>query len=94
MSDGHASRVSDSHHQSTLDAVYVYVVPWSELHIVPSCPHYPERLVASAVADTNRGRGRQEGGVGGLGERGGEWDQRCRGTWHIRQGSVSARDRG
>jgi len=26
---------------STLDAVYVYVVPWSEFPIVPSYPHYP-----------------------------------------------------
>jgi len=24
-----------------LDAVYVYVVPWSEFPIVPSYPHYP-----------------------------------------------------
>jgi len=30
-----------SHYQSTLDAVYVYVVPWSEFPIVPSYPHYP-----------------------------------------------------
>ena len=35
------SRVaSDSHYQSTLDAIYVYVVT-SEFPIVPSCPHYP-----------------------------------------------------
>ena len=33
--------VSDSHYQSTVDAVYVYVVPWSEFPIVPSYPHYP-----------------------------------------------------
>ena len=33
--------VSHSHYQSTLDAVYVYVVPWSEFPIVPSYPHYP-----------------------------------------------------
>ena len=33
--------VYDSHYQSTLDAVYVYVVPWSEIPIVPSYPHYP-----------------------------------------------------
>ena len=26
---------------STLDAVYVCVVPWSEFPIVPSYPHYP-----------------------------------------------------
>jgi len=25
--------------QSTLDAVYIYVVPWSEFPIVPSYPH-------------------------------------------------------
>ena len=30
--------------QSTLDAVYVYVVPWSELPIVPSYPHYPQKV--------------------------------------------------
>ena len=28
---------------STLDAVYVYLVPWSELTIVPSYPHYPQK---------------------------------------------------
>ena len=33
--------VSVSHYQSTLDAVYVYVVPWSEFPIVTSYPHYP-----------------------------------------------------
>ena len=32
--------VSDSHYLSTLDAVYVYAVPWSEFPIVPSYPHY------------------------------------------------------
>ena len=30
--------MSVSHYQSTLDAVYVYVVPWSEFPIVPSFP--------------------------------------------------------
>ena len=30
--------VSDSHYQSTLDTVNVYVVPWSEFPIVPSLP--------------------------------------------------------
>ena len=34
------SVVSDSHYQSTVDDVYVYVVPWSEFCIVPSYPHY------------------------------------------------------
>ena len=34
--------VSDSRYQSTLDAVYVYVVPWSEFTIVPSYPHYTQ----------------------------------------------------
>ena len=33
--------ISDLHYQSTLDAVYVYVVPWLEFPIVPSYPHYP-----------------------------------------------------
>jgi len=32
----------DSHYQYTFDAVYVYVVPWSEFPIVPSYPHYPQ----------------------------------------------------
>jgi len=36
--------VSDSHYQSTLDAVHVYVVPWSEFPIVPSYPHYPHAV--------------------------------------------------
>ena len=31
----------DSHYPSTVDAAYVYVVPWSEFPIVPSNPHYP-----------------------------------------------------
>jgi len=31
-----------THTQSTLDAVYVYEVPWSEFPIVPSYPHYPQ----------------------------------------------------
>ena len=34
--------VSDSHYQTTLDAVHVHVVPWSELLIVLSNPHYPQ----------------------------------------------------
>ena len=34
--------VYDSPYQSTLDAVYVYIVPWSEFPIVPSYPHYPQ----------------------------------------------------
>jgi len=33
--------LSDSRYQSTLDAVYVYAVPWSEFPFVPSYPHYP-----------------------------------------------------
>ena len=35
----HMAVVSDSHHQSTLDAVYVCVGPWSEFPVVPSYPH-------------------------------------------------------
>ena len=38
---------ADSHYQSTLDAVYVYVVPWTEFPIVPSYPHY-QQAAASA----------------------------------------------
>ena len=34
-----------SHYQSTLDAVYVYVVPWSEFPIVPSYPHICRAMV-------------------------------------------------
>ena len=34
--------VSDSHYQSTLDAVYAYVVSWLEFPIVPSYPHYTQ----------------------------------------------------
>ena len=34
--------VSDSHYQSTLDAVYMHEVPWSEFPIVPSYPHYSQ----------------------------------------------------
>ena len=34
----------DSHYHSILDAVYVYVVPWSEFSIDPSYPHYPQTL--------------------------------------------------
>ena len=47
VSDSHcqstldAVYVYDSHYQSTLDAVYVYVVPCSEFPIVLSYPHYP-----------------------------------------------------
>ena len=42
--------VFDSHQQSTLDAVYVYEVPWSEFPIVPSYPHYPrQRGVKSSL---------------------------------------------
>jgi len=37
-----ASRQADSHHQSTLDAVHVYVVPWSEFPIALSHPVAPE----------------------------------------------------
>ena len=33
--------VSDSHYRSTLDAVYLNLVPWSEFPIVPPYPHYP-----------------------------------------------------
>ena len=41
--------VSDSHYQSTLDVVCVYVVPWSEFPMVPSYPHYPHRLRPTPV---------------------------------------------
>ena len=36
--DSYMTVVSESHHQSTLDAVYVCVVPWSEFPIVPFRP--------------------------------------------------------
>ena len=41
VGDSYMTVVSDSHYQSTLDAVYVYEVPWSEFPIIPSYPHYP-----------------------------------------------------
>ena len=40
-----ASRQADSHHQTTLDAVFVYVVPWSEFLIALS------QLVAAKAGD-------------------------------------------
>ena len=33
---------SDSDYQSTLDAVYVYVLPWLEFPIVVSYNHFPQ----------------------------------------------------
>jgi len=49
-------RHSASHYQSTLDAVYVYVVPWSEFPIVSSYPHYPQLApVAGHVAFGGQG---------------------------------------
>ena len=41
--DSYMTVLSDPSYQSTLDAVYVYVVPWSEFSIVPSYPHYPQK---------------------------------------------------
>ena len=43
----HTTHISDSHYQSTLDAVYVYVVPWSEFPIVPSYAYYPHTLLGA-----------------------------------------------
>jgi len=37
--------VSASPYQTTLDAVYVCVVPWSEFPIVPSDPHICSAMV-------------------------------------------------
>ena len=37
--------VYDSAYQSTLDAVYVYVLLWSELPILPSCPYICSAMV-------------------------------------------------
>ena len=37
--------VYDSPYQSTLDAVYVYVVPWSKFPIVPPYPHICSAMV-------------------------------------------------
>jgi hypothetical protein len=44
--------VSDSHYQSTLDAVYVYVVPWSQFPIVPSFSDYPHSTSLNAAEQT------------------------------------------
>ena len=46
----HMTDISDSHYQSTLDAVYVYVVPWSEFPFVPSYSHCPH---AGATNETD-----------------------------------------
>ena len=48
--------VSESHYQSTLDAVYVYVMPWSEFPIVTSFPHYTQLCSYSARARRHPGR--------------------------------------
>jgi len=45
-----------SHYQSSLDAVYVYVVPWSEFPIVPSYPHYPQDGVQEFGGGGGRGK--------------------------------------
>ena len=37
----HEGVTADSYYQSTIDAVYVYEVPWSEFPSVPSSPPYP-----------------------------------------------------
>ena len=46
--------VYDSPYQSTIDAVYGYVVPWSEFPIVPSYPHCPK--FTREVANDEGGR--------------------------------------
>ena len=46
-----AEVVSDSHYQSTLDAVYVCIVPWSDFPFVPSNPHNPHQLPDVAELD-------------------------------------------
>ena len=63
MNSNHrAGTTSHSHYQSSLDAVYVYAVPWLEFPIVSSFPHYPHaRYPASSsllrarleLSDTN-----------------------------------------
>ena len=56
--------VSDSHHQSTLDVVYVYGVPWSEFSIVPSYPHYhPESDREVEAGEHEQRPGRQQRAV-------------------------------
>ena len=52
--------VSDSHYQSTFDAVYVYVVPRSEFPIVPSYPH-PQIVVYRLGCTEREEEGRQVG---------------------------------
>ena len=42
--------------QSTLDAVYVYVVPWSEFPIVPSLPSLPTHEPLGDVGAIGTGR--------------------------------------
>ena len=43
--DSHMTVLFDPSYQSTLDAVYIYVVSWSEFPIVPSCPHICSAMV-------------------------------------------------
>jgi len=43
-------------YQSTLDAVYVYEVPWSEFPIIPSYPHYPHPSPRARLAEIGSGR--------------------------------------
>jgi hypothetical protein len=44
----------DPYYQFTLDAVYLYVVPWSELPIVPSYPRYPHQSITRRTTSTGK----------------------------------------
>ena len=50
---GFVTVVSNFHYQSTLDAAYVCVLPWSEFSIIPSYPQYP-RVVSRAAFFASR----------------------------------------
>ena len=70
--DSYKTFVSDSHYQATLDAVYVYLVPWSEFPIVPSYPYYPQsaRLIRQVdPARLSRHRAVKHGLTGSVSER-------------------------
>ena len=57
--------VSDSQYQSTPDAVYVYVVPWSEYPSIPSNPQHSHDARYEGNVVLEEGGGSEVGGGGG-----------------------------
>ena len=78
FSGGYMTGASDSHDQSTL-VVYVYSVPWSELSIISSYPHYPHlgHVIGEKICRVygNRSHGAIPEGTGGCSEQLG-WEHR------------------